>query len=359
MISRIKESLMKTGDSWPWYRSTRRIGWVILTHTLGWVFAITLQASTSSWTVLGVQDMGLKLVSSAAVSSDGEIYSSAFGGVCPAPTLTVGDTSQFSSCVTKTNTSGNLVFSVRIGGANVKALVLDAEGNPYIAGSTGSGGAPGFVTTLGAYESSPPNELDAFVCKLGNTDGHPVFCTFVDVGLIDNNAAGSISNPGFNVDSAGNSYLAGWCGDFQHVCAEKLNSTGTARAYLTSLSPNAIPSPIFHIAYVATDGNLNMCIAQADVGITMLNGSGAVMGKVANLGSDLPVGLAFNPVGYPEILLQDSADVGHLHMRRYTPDLSAILFDTSFFAGNNPAIGGWESIRRGSPTRGAASSEPI
>ena len=66
----------------------------------------------------------------------------------------------------------------------------------------------------------------------------------------------------------------------------------------------------------------------------------SVIGMAADLGSDLPVGLALNPVGYPEILLQDDADVGHLHMRRYTPDLSAILFDTSFFAGNNPAIGG-------------------
>jgi len=70
----------------------------------------------------------------------------------------------------------------------------------------------------------------------------------------------------------------------------------------------------------------------------MLNASGSVIGKVANLGTDLPVGMAF--LGQLEILFQDSTNFGRLHIRRYTPDLSTILFDTSFFAGNNPRIGG-------------------
>jgi len=228
---------MKSENSRYGHRSLCHIHWAILTHTLAWAFTVTLQASSPSWAVLGIQHTGLNS-DVAAISANGEIYSSAFEatpqGPCPAATATVGDASQFSSCVTKTDASGVVAFSIRIGGADVKALVLDAQGSPYIAGSTGSVGAPGFATTPGAYQSRPPNELDSFVCKLSSADGHPLSCTFVDVGLLDNPTA-SI-NPGFNVDTAGNTYLAGYCADFQHLCAEKLNSTGTATAYLTSLT---------------------------------------------------------------------------------------------------------------------------
>ncbi len=81
-------------------------------------------------------------------------------------------------------------------------------------------------------------------------------------------------------------------------------------------------------------------IAQANLGIATLNRSGMVGGTIAALGSDSPTGLAFDPAGNPQILLQDNANVGNLPVRRYTPDLSAMLFETSFFAGTNPNLAG-------------------
>jgi hypothetical protein len=108
--------------------------------------------------------------------------------------------------VTKTNASGHQV-SVQIAGAGVEALVPDAAGNVNITGSTGSVGAPIFVTTPGAYESSPPSVLDAFACELSGTDGHPLFCTFLDV-LVNSNA-GMNSASGFIVDLSGNNLSCG------------------------------------------------------------------------------------------------------------------------------------------------------
>jgi hypothetical protein len=175
--------------------------WVL---ALAGAFAPLLPARTPGWTVLGIQDTGITeaIETPPAVSANGDIYTAAFEGTpqgpCPVPTLTLGGLSNFSSCVTKTSASGQMLFSVQLGGANVNALVLDGQGNVYMTGSTGTVGAPAFAPTAGAYETSPPNDFGNFVCALSHAGGHPLFCTFADV---------YVASTGFTVDSQGNSYL--------------------------------------------------------------------------------------------------------------------------------------------------------
>jgi len=251
------------------------------------------------------------------MSPSGEVYSVSYrveapAIACSAPTLTLGDPSTSSSCVTKLNAAGHQVFTVRIGGGGVEALRLDSAGNVYVWGLAGPTGA-GFATTPGAYESNPPGAPDPFVCKLSTNDGHAVFCTFIDV------------SGAFTVDSSGNSYLAGTCGsDFDHICVEKLNSAGTALVYRASL----IASSNASAAHVAVDAQGDLFIAQSNAGIVKLDSSGILIATSTGLGNDLPGPLALDPAGEPQVILVDATSYGNMRLRRYAANLETILFET-------------------------------
>jgi uncharacterized protein (TIGR03437 family) len=283
-----------------------------------------LLASSSVWTVSGVRDTGFSRDNQllGAISPSGEVYSVsnefyAPASPCTSPTLTLGDPSTSSSCVAKLDASGHQVFTVRIGGGGVEALRLDPAGNMYVWGLAGPAGA-GFATTPGAYESNPPGGPDPFVCKLSGSDGHALFCTFIDVA----------PPSAFTIDSSGNTYVTGTCGgDYDHICVEKLNSTGTALGYHASISINSNPPSK---ACVAVDAQGHLFIAQSSAGVAELDPSGTVTTTSTDLGNNLPLALALDPAGNPEVILEDTINTWNMRLRRYSADLKTILFETPF-----------------------------
>ena len=134
----------------------------------GIMLPVCLSADPLPWALLAVRNTGYNQ-NLAAVSPSGPIYLTQVG--CPAPTLTVDDSSQavWKTCVTKTNESDEVQYAVQISGAFASYLTVDSIGNPYITGNAGAG----FQTTPGAYKPSPANAIvggGPFICKLDNTE---------------------------------------------------------------------------------------------------------------------------------------------------------------------------------------------
>jgi uncharacterized protein (TIGR03437 family) len=311
------------------------------------IFAPALPGDTSAWTVLGVQDTGISRDIQTLIAvrpTSGDIYSSGLtvggGPGCPQPTRTLNGNFPTAACVTRTSASGKQVYSTAIPGALVQAIVVDGAGNAYITGSA----SPEFAAvTPVAYKSTPPGVPNQFVCELSATDGHAMFCTFVDAaGILYSNSANVLTTGGFAIDTAGNSYIAGTCApDFLHLCVEKLNATGTALGYRSTLNTNlVIPPSSWGPAWAAVDAKGNLYVAQANAGIVKLSASGAVAAAITDTGSDLPIGLVLDPAGNPQVLSRDSVRADNLRMRRYGADLSAILFDTPVFAGIGSSVFG-------------------
>src|SRR5213596_1682462 len=108
--------------------------------------------------------------------------------------------------VTKLNPTGSaLVYSTYLGGNNDDqglGIAVDAAGNAYVAGQTGSSTFP---TTPGAFqrfESGGLNDPDAFVTKLNPLGSALVYSTYLGGGSRDHAT-------GIALDAAGNAYVTG------------------------------------------------------------------------------------------------------------------------------------------------------
>ena len=76
---------------------------------------------------------------------------------------------------------------------------MDAAGNAYVVGSTGSSDFP---TTAGAYDTTYNGFMDVFVAKLDPAGSALLYCTLI--GGLGDETAGGIA-----VDGAGNAYVTG------------------------------------------------------------------------------------------------------------------------------------------------------
>jgi uncharacterized repeat protein (TIGR01451 family) len=105
--------------------------------------------------------------------------------------------------VVKLNPAGNaFVYSTYFGGNGSdvsNAIAVDAQGNAYIAGLTGSGSFP---TTFGAFQTSKSGLLDGFVTKLNASGSALVYSTFVGGDNTENFF-------GIAVDSSQRAYVVG------------------------------------------------------------------------------------------------------------------------------------------------------
>jgi len=152
--------------------------------------------------------------------------------------------------VTKLNASGTaLIYSTFLGGNDTYGgpedgfgITVDAAGNAYVAGRTGS---IDFPTTALAYDTTYNGGiLDAFAAKVDPSGSTLLYSTYI--GGSDNDQAYEIP-----VDAAGNAYLAGFtrstdfpvsagafqtanAGDFD-AFAVKLDALGRSLAYATYL----------------------------------------------------------------------------------------------------------------------------
>ena len=146
--------------------------------------------------------------------------------------------------VTKLNPTGSgIVYSAYLGGSaeeNGLGIAVDAAGNAYVTGLTGSSNFP---TTPGAFQTTFAGVEDAFVTKLDPTGSALVYSTFLGGGGFDEGTA-------IGVDAAGNAHVTGLTGSsnfpttpgaFQTTFAggsfdafvTKLNFTGSALVYST------------------------------------------------------------------------------------------------------------------------------
>jgi hypothetical protein len=151
--------------------------------------------------------------------------------------------------VTKLNPAGSaLVYSTYLGGASDDkgvGIAVDADGNAYVAGETGS---RDFPTTPGAFQAtSPGGTFDAFVTKLNPSGSALVYSTYLGGKGSDRGFAIALDAP-----SNPNAYVTGHTastdfpttpGAFQvtppggahDVFVAKLNPSGTALVYATHL----------------------------------------------------------------------------------------------------------------------------
>jgi len=199
-----------------------------------------------------------------------------------------------------------LVYSTYLGSGNadveLTALAVDASGNAYVTGSTGS---PDFPVTPGAFQTTLGNYWSAFVTKLNATGSALVYSTFL---------GGGYGN-GIAVDASGNAYVTGSTaspdfpvtpGAFQTSCGSggfvtKLNAAGSALIYSTCLkgvyggyiaiddSGSAyITGDIGYSAdFVATPGAFATTCRYNNVFVTKLNAAGSALAYSACLGGNL------------------------------------------------------------------------
>ncbi|MCK6684160.1 MAG: SBBP repeat-containing protein [Thermoanaerobaculia bacterium] len=147
--------------------------------------------------------------------------------------------------MTKLNATGtSLTYSTFVGGAGAdytRGIALDATGNAYVTGYTGSAGYP---ATVGAFDTVQNGDYDAFVTKLNAAGTALVYSTFLgDTGPDHGN--------GIAVDSAGRAHVTGYTasigfpvtagaldtvqnGDFD-VFVTKLDAAGALLAFSTFL----------------------------------------------------------------------------------------------------------------------------
>ena len=107
--------------------------------------------------------------------------------------------------VTKLNAAGNaLVYSTYLGGSGhdfVEGIAVDAFGNAYVAGETGSDNFP-TANPIQATRDGSPN--DAFVTKLNAAGNALVYSTYLGGSSGDMTFGGGIA-----VDGSGNAYVTG------------------------------------------------------------------------------------------------------------------------------------------------------
>ncbi len=121
--------------------------------------------------------------------------------------------SSYDVFVTKFLTGGTVAFSTFLGGTGRDqgfGIVVDATGNVYVAGETGSANFP----ILAAYQSTFGGFSDAFVTKFAANGGSLIYSTFL---------GGSLSDGAFAlaVDGQGQPHITGrtWSTDFPKVDA--------------------------------------------------------------------------------------------------------------------------------------------
>ena len=172
-----------------------------------------------------------------AVDGGGNAYVLGFSSSADFPvTAGAADTTAngaFDVTVSKLNPAGSaLVYSTFLGGSGFDdggGLAIDAAGNAYVSGGTGS---TDFPTTAGAFDTTSDGG-DAFVTKLNAAGSAFVYSTVVG-GTNGEGAAG------IAVDPAGAAWITGTTSSTDYpVSADAADASfnGVSDAFLTQLSP--------------------------------------------------------------------------------------------------------------------------
>ncbi|HEU4388988.1 MAG TPA: SBBP repeat-containing protein, partial [Blastocatellia bacterium] len=139
-----------------------------------------------------------------AVDAAGNAYITGYTGSTNFPTLNAmqrNKSGQFNAFVAKMNPAGALVYSTHLGGSVGdfgSSIAVDAEGNAYVAGVTTSPNFP----IVNALQSVRAGAADVFAAKLNPSGSSLVYSTFLG-GAADDGCTS------LAIDPQGNAYLTG------------------------------------------------------------------------------------------------------------------------------------------------------
>lgn len=218
------------------------------------VYSTFLGGSNFEWgRGLAIDASGNVYVAGQTKSSDFPTTGGAFDRTFNVDTCPRCGIDQYDAFVTKLNASGSaLVYSTFLGGFDLDdalGIAVDATGNAYVVGETGS---TNFPTTSGAFSRTKSGEFDAFLAKLNASGSALVFSTYLGGDLVD--YAVRVA-----VDGAGSAYVVGTTrsttfpttagafdttpnGQFD-VFVTKFNPAGSALAYSTLLGGASSDGP--------------------------------------------------------------------------------------------------------------------
>ena len=210
-----------------------------------------------------------------ACGTDGNCNSSPFG---------LG----YDAFVAKLDPTGSaLAYSTYLGGSSIESghsIAVDAEGNAYVAGVTGSSDFPVMNPIKGAFGGF----VDAFVTKLDATGSALIYSTYL--GGTESDQALAIA-----VDSSGSAYLTGFTGSQNFPIANALQPVfgGIFDAWVAKLDPTGFT--LVYSTYLGGNG------FDSGLGIAVdLSGSAYLTGFTDS--SNFPIANALQPVlgGYSD-----------------------------------------------------------
>jgi beta-propeller repeat-containing protein len=147
--------------------------------------------------------------------------------------------------VTKIDPGGStLIYSTYLGGISGTGIAVDANGNAYLTGATGSN----FPTTVGAFQTTSGGGSDAFAVKLDPGGSALVYSTYLG-------GSGFEQGQGIAVDSAGNAYVTGYTLSTNFpttVGAFQTTSGGGFDAYAVKIDPSG--SALVYSTYLGGSG---------------------------------------------------------------------------------------------------------
>jgi len=231
--------------------------------------------------------------------------------------------------VTKFNETGTaLVYSTFIGGSQFDEatnIVVDAGGQAYITGTTGSADFP---TTPGAFQTSIPGIRSAFVTKL-NADGSALlYSTFLG-------GSGDQTGNGIAVDSLGQAYVVGvTTSDDFPVTPDgfQQDNAGLTDGFVTKLNPAG--SGLVYSTYIGGSDN------DFATGV-VITASGSAVFSGTTFSSNFPT-----TPGAFQTALRGSSDafVARLNPADTDLEFSTLLGGDSFEAGESVAIDTQENV---------------
>jgi uncharacterized repeat protein (TIGR01451 family) len=151
--------------------------------------------------------------------------------------------------VTKVDATGSvLLYSTYLGGSRIDqghGIAIDAAGNAYITGETES---PDFPTTPGAVQSESNGSFDAFVTKVDASGSVLLYSSYL---------GGSNSDQGHNiaVDTIGNAYITGETFSFNFPTAFPLSLDSNVRPDAFVSKVDVTGSVLLYSTYLGGSGN--------------------------------------------------------------------------------------------------------
>src|SRR6266513_519626 len=224
-------------------KNANGVGFAVAAYDANKPLVIDPTLSYSTYLGGGGDDLGLGIAADGAGNAyvTGETGSTDFPG---AISSNGGGSDAF---VAKINAAGTaLVYSTYLGGSGDdfgQGIAVDAAGNAYVTGYTGSTNFPGASSST--IQSSNGGGIDAFVAKINAAGTALVYSTYLGGSSVDEGF-------GIAVDAAGNAYVTGETGstDFHGASSSmiqssngggfdafvaKFNAGGTALVYSTYL----------------------------------------------------------------------------------------------------------------------------